>query len=56
MLTRALIIAATLAVASSARGAEVNTNWPGYQAGDYVIKDYKFVSGETLPELSCTTA
>ena len=25
--------------------------WPGYQTGDYVIRDYKFVSGETLPEL-----
>ena len=30
---------------------KVNTDWPGYQTGDYVIKDYKFVSGETLPEL-----
>ena len=30
---------------------KVNTNWPGYQEGDYVIKDYKFVSGEALPEL-----
>jgi homoserine O-acetyltransferase len=31
--------------------SKVNTDWPGYQAGDYIIKNYKFVSGETLPEL-----
>src|SRR4029077_1289212 len=49
MLQRALIIAAMLAGAVPGGPAEVNTNWPGYQAGDYVIKDYKFVSGETLP-------
>ena len=28
------------------------SDWPGYQVGDYVIKDYKFASGETLPELT----
>jgi homoserine O-acetyltransferase/O-succinyltransferase len=26
-----------------------NTDWPGYQPGDYVVKDYKFASGESLP-------
>src|SRR5262249_59014791 len=51
MLQRALIIAAMLAAAVSGRAAEINTDWPGHQTGDYVIKDYKFVSGETLPEV-----
>jgi homoserine O-acetyltransferase/O-succinyltransferase len=32
-------------------GGTVNTNWPGYQTGDYLIKNYKFASGESLPEL-----
>jgi homoserine O-acetyltransferase len=55
MLIRALIIAVFAGLAAPALAQETsikpNTNWPGYQEGDYVIKDYKFVSGETLPEL-----
>jgi homoserine O-acetyltransferase/O-succinyltransferase len=51
MLTRALAIAIGLGAAAPAMAADVNTDWPGYQQGDYIIKDYKFVSGETLPEL-----
>ena len=51
MLIRALAVAIVLAVATSAMAADVNTDWPGYQTGDYTIKNYKFVSGETLPEL-----
>jgi homoserine O-acetyltransferase/O-succinyltransferase len=27
------------------------TNWPNYQEGDFVIRDYVFRSVETLPEL-----
>jgi homoserine O-acetyltransferase len=28
-----------------------NTNWPHYQEDNFIIADYKFVSGETLPQL-----
>jgi homoserine O-acetyltransferase len=50
-----MAVAALVALAWPALAQEdvskVNTNWPGYQEGDYTIQDYKFVSGETLPEL-----
>src|SRR3954462_6711525 len=26
-------------------------NWPNYREDDFVIKDYRFASGEVLPEL-----
>ncbi len=51
MMVRALIVAILLSVAAPAFAAEVSTNWPNYAEGDYIIKDYKFVSGETLPEV-----
>src|SRR5580700_57105 len=51
MLIRALIIAVLAGFAGPALAADVNTNWPGYQTGDYTIQNYKFVSGETLSEL-----
>ena len=55
MLVRATLIAAFACLALPALAQETptkpNTDWPGYQTGDYVIKDYKFVSGETLSEL-----
>jgi homoserine O-acetyltransferase len=55
MTIRALIVAVLMGLAVPALaqegGGKVNTNWPGYQAGDYTIQNYKFVSGETLPEL-----
>jgi homoserine O-acetyltransferase/O-succinyltransferase len=38
-----------MAVATSA--VAENTNWLNYRKGEFVIKDYKFASGETLPEL-----
>jgi homoserine O-acetyltransferase len=47
-------IAVGLVVPAQAQesGGKVNpADWQGYRAGDYTIKDYKFVSGETLPEL-----
>jgi homoserine O-acetyltransferase len=25
--------------------------WPNYTEGDFILKDYRFASGETLPEL-----
>ena len=55
MFVRALIVIVLLASAFPALGQEEankpNTNWPGYQEGDYVVSDYKFVSGESLPEV-----
>ena len=27
------------------------TNWPNYSEGDFIIRNYAFRSGETLPEL-----
>src|SRR6202035_2622012 len=35
----------------SADAAEVTERWPNYQEGDFVITDYVFRTGETLPEL-----
>ena len=31
--------------------ASAQTKWPNQAEGDYVIKDFKFASGETVPEL-----
>jgi homoserine O-acetyltransferase/O-succinyltransferase len=51
MLLRA-VLAVTLATISASASAEPeNTNWPNYQESDFVILDYKFASGETLPQL-----
>jgi homoserine O-acetyltransferase len=47
---RALVFAAVLGFAGGALAEELNTNWPGYQEGDYTIQNYKFADGETLPE------
>ena len=30
---------------------KANTNWPNYAEGDFTVSDYKFASGETLPEV-----
>jgi hypothetical protein len=42
--------AAALPVLAQEPANQPNTNWPGHQEGDYVIKDHKFVSRESLPE------
>src|SRR5271163_2270700 len=55
MFVRILIVIVLLASASPALAQEAtkrpNTNWPGYQEDDYIISNYKFVSGESLPEV-----
>ena len=55
MLVRALnailLIAAALPVLAQEAANKPNTNWPGYQEGDYVVNNYKFASGESLPEV-----
>ena len=53
MSVRTLIVIFLLAAAFPALAQEEankpNTNWPGYQEGDYVVSNYKFASGENLP-------
>ena len=55
MFVRTLIVIVLLASASPAlaqdEANEPNINWPGYREGDYVVHEYKFVSGESLPEV-----
>jgi homoserine O-acetyltransferase/O-succinyltransferase len=48
MILRALFgLALTLAASATA----AQTTWPNQQDGDYIINDFRFGSGETLPEL-----
>src|SRR5215471_433810 len=50
MLSRAaLILAFSLTAASAAFGAE--SQWPNHKEADFVVKDYTFKSGESLPEV-----
>ncbi len=55
MSVRALIVTVLMAAAlpSLAQEAPVkpNTNWLGYQEGDYTISNYQFASGQNLPEV-----
>jgi homoserine O-acetyltransferase/O-succinyltransferase len=50
-LLRAVIAAAVIGVGAPALADPENTNWPNYREGDFIITDYKFASGETLPQL-----
>ena len=51
MLVRAVLAAAFVSIAAPALAEPENTHWPNYQEGDFIITDYKFASGETLPQL-----
>ena len=55
MSVRALILTvlltATLPALAQETARQPTTNWPGYQEGDYVVSNYKFTSGENLPEV-----
>src|SRR6266446_10779767 len=46
-----LIRAAVVSVAAPALAEPESTHWPNYQEGDLTISNYKFASGETLPQL-----
>ncbi|HZE12429.1 MAG TPA: alpha/beta fold hydrolase [Chthoniobacterales bacterium] len=46
-LTRFVVAASTVLIATALRAAD----YPPPTEGDYVIRDFKFTSGETLPEL-----
>ena len=43
------VIAVVVGVCGPALAEPENTSWPNYQEGDFIIRDYKFTSGETLP-------
>ena len=55
MSVRSLIVTVLTAAALPALAQEAankpNTNWPGDQEGDYIIRNYKFGSGESSPEV-----
>lgn len=44
-----ILLAAALPALAQDGTTKPNTDWPGYQEGDYLIHDYKFASGETMP-------
>src|SRR4029077_195859 len=48
---RALIAALLIGITAPALADPENTSWPNYQESDFTITDYKFASGETLPQL-----
>ncbi len=50
-LTAMFLTAAALPVLAQEAANKPNTNWPGYQEGDYAVNNYKFASGESLPEV-----
>lgn len=50
MSLRALTVTVCLAAAFPAAAQEA-PKWPGYQEGDYTIRDYKFTSGEAMPQV-----
>ena len=51
MMIRALSAAAFLLAAPSAFAQTAAPAWPNQREGDFVIKDFRFKSGETLAEL-----
>jgi homoserine O-acetyltransferase len=51
MMIRAVLVA-LVSVATPALAEPENTHWPNYQEGDFTISNYKFASGETLPQLN----
>src|SRR3954453_14438333 len=50
-LFRSAIAAVVFGVGAPALADPENTAWPNYREGDFTIADYKFASGETLPQL-----
>ena len=48
---RVVIAAALFSIAVSALAASENASWPNYREDDFIITDYKFASGVTLPQL-----
>jgi hypothetical protein len=48
---RAVVAAALIGIAAPALAEPDKPNWLNYQEGDFIIKDYKFASGEALSQL-----
>ncbi len=46
---RAVVAAALIGMSAPAFAQE--TSWPNFREGDFTIADYRFNSGETLPQL-----
>jgi len=51
MLLRAVISAALISISAPALAEPENTHWPNYKEGDFLITDYEFANGQTLPQL-----
>jgi homoserine O-acetyltransferase len=51
MSVRALILTALVAVALPASAQQPGAGWPNYQEGDYTVSNYKFTSGESMPDV-----
>ena len=51
MLIRTVIAAVLVGFAASALAEPENTHWPNYQEGDFIIRDYQFANGQSLPQL-----
>jgi len=51
MLVWTALVLASLAASLAALPAAAQTTWPNQREGDFVLKNYVFDSGETLPEL-----
>ena len=51
MTSSALAAVSAAFLAFAATSASAQTTWPNQRAGDYVIKDFRFASGETIAEL-----
>ncbi|MBV9828153.1 MAG: alpha/beta fold hydrolase [Alphaproteobacteria bacterium] len=47
----ALALLGLFGFVASAFAAGENTAWPNYQEGDFAVANYKFASGETMPEV-----
>jgi homoserine O-acetyltransferase len=45
------LVAAGIISTAPALAQTQNTNWPNYRENNFIITDYKFASGETLPQL-----
>ena len=48
---RFFVLAIAVQLLASLPGQGQSAKWPGTTEGDFVVKDFKFRSGETLPEL-----
>ena len=48
---RAVLAAVLISIAVPVLAETENAHWPNYQEGDFIINDYSFANGQTLPQL-----